>query len=101
MSYHIKPIQMPSLILRCVHYKSNLDLCLNSNFRLEFDNHSSDENKLSPCKIDEHGQFKYILIELNDPSLNEKRILMRGSKTCKYHSEIFDDFMSNILYLNI
>lgn len=39
--------------------------------------------------------YKYILIEVKDKKTNEKKLLIRGSETIKYHSEILDAFNCN------
>lgn len=44
--------------------------------------------------------YKYILIEVTEKRSNEKKLLVRGSETAKYHSEILEAFNSKLINLN-
>ena len=41
--------------------------------------------------------YKYILIEVKDKKTNDIKILVRGSETAKYHSEILEAFNCNYI----
>jgi hypothetical protein len=41
--------------------------------------------------------YKYILVEMKDKKTNDRKLIVRGSETAKYHSEIFDTFQGKLL----
>ncbi len=45
------------------------------------------------CKIDTHGDFKYILIEVQDSSTNQSVFVVRGAHNYDFHREIMTDFI--------
>ena len=49
------------------------------------------EKFIEEVRTEEEGIFKYILVEI--VSLDKKYNVIRGWKSCTYHSEIFDNFM--------
>ncbi|KAL7074050.1 hypothetical protein ACQ4LE_006774 [Meloidogyne hapla] len=44
--------------------------------------------KLADVDIDDHGVFKYILIQAKEG--DSKKYIVRGYKSCKFHANIFD-----------
>nr|CAD2152705.1 unnamed protein product [Meloidogyne enterolobii] len=44
--------------------------------------------KLADVDIDDHGVFKYILIQAKEG--DSKKLIVRGYKSCKFHANIFD-----------
>ena len=47
--------------------------------------------KISLCKIDQEGVFKYIQIEcINKQNKEDKKLLIRGDGNCYYHIENYE-----------
>lgn len=44
------------------------------------------------CQAGGKVTYKYILIEVKDNRTNERKLIVRGSETSKYHSDILDSF---------
>ena len=54
---------------------------------------------LSDVIIDLNGDFKYILLEMqNKTNLNDYKYLVRGSKEFEYHKKLYMNFMKNTVY---
>ena len=55
---------------------------------------SETQNKYAEIEIDKEGKFKYIQIKItNKENKEDTRIIIRGSAKCKFHNDIFKDFM--------
>ena len=51
-------------------------------------------DRFKDVEIDEGGKFKYIQIKIvNKKDPNDSRIIIRGYKNCKFHDEIYKQFM--------
>ncbi len=55
---------------------------------------SETQNKFPEIEIDKEGKFKYIQIKItNKENKEDTRIILRGTAKCKFHNDIFKDFM--------
>ena len=57
--------------------------------------------KISQCKIDQEGVYKYIQIEcINKDNKEDKKLIIRGDGTCSYHKDIYRKFIIDIMNSN-
>ena len=54
--------------------------------------------KISQCRIDQEGVFKYIQIEcINKENKEDKKLIIRGDGNCSYHKDIYRKFITDIM----
>ena len=55
------------------------------------------ENKIPEVDIDKEGKFKYIQIKItNKQNKEDQRIVIKGTSKCKFHNDIFKEFMEKL-----
>jgi len=60
-------------------------------------NNSGVLSKIKNCIIDNDGIFKYIQINCSDITTKESKIIVRGTKSCSFHPDIFNKFYRNFI----
>ena len=55
------------------------------------------KNNIPEIEIDKKGKFKYIQIKItNKENKQDQRIIIKGTSRCKFHNDIFKEFMEKL-----